>query len=83
MDSGTYTCKVENSVGILEHSSKLVVDGMLPPNIVASPPRDLEAGMGTDIYLPCQAQGQPTPVVVWRKDGLVMGEDVRHRSSFQ
>lgn len=34
----------------------------------------MEVPSGSTIEIPCRADGEPTPVIVWRKDGRIVEE---------
>ncbi|PSN40372.1 Peroxidasin, partial [Blattella germanica] len=89
-DSGLYVCRAQNSVGFKETSAHLLVvngayrdtvqqDGPSPRMVVA--PYDMEAPRGSTIEIPCKAEGNPKPTIVWSKDGETLSLTRRHRIS--
>ncbi|NXJ63832.1 HMCN1 protein, partial [Rostratula benghalensis] len=68
LNSGTYTCIASNIEGKAQKSYVLSVQ--VPPNIVGSEmPSEVSVLLGESIQLVCNANGVPTPVVQWLKDG--------------
>ncbi|CAH2316004.1 hemicentin-2 [Pelobates cultripes] len=73
-DSGHYTCTATNPAGTTSRSMQLFVN--TKPRISVNGSHDLSvpinvvAAMGSEIILPCQVNGNPLPVVSWRKDSL-------------
>ena len=65
-DSGLYECKASN---ILGHDSALTNLGVLDlPRFTINPPAQLDVGKGENISVPCQATGDPQPIITWVKD---------------
>ncbi|XP_014802303.1 PREDICTED: hemicentin-1 [Calidris pugnax] len=74
LDSGTYTCIASNIEGKAQKSYVLSIQ--VPPNIVGSEmPSEVSALLGETIQLVCNANGVPTPVVQWLKDGKTVASD--------
>ncbi|NXU50379.1 HMCN1 protein, partial [Turnix velox] len=68
IDSGTYTCVASNIEGKAQKSYVLSIQ--VPPNIVGSEmPSEVSVLLGESIQLVCNANGVPTPVLQWLKDG--------------
>ncbi|KAK4820389.1 hypothetical protein QYF61_025563 [Mycteria americana] len=68
LDSGTYTCIASNIEGKAQKSYVLSIQ--VPPNIVGSEmPSEVSVLLGESIQLVCNANGVPTPVMQWLKDG--------------
>ncbi|XP_019355735.1 hemicentin-1 isoform X2 [Alligator mississippiensis] len=68
LDSGTYTCVASNVEGKAQKSYILSVQ--VPPNIAGSEmPSDVSVLLGESFQLVCNANGIPTPVLQWLKDG--------------
>ncbi|XP_035291447.1 hemicentin-1 [Anguilla anguilla] len=66
-DSGLYSCVVSNIAG--SNSLSFTVDVLLPP-IIKAGPSVVTVHVNQAAVLPCEAEGTPTPSVIWRKDGL-------------
>ncbi|KAJ7378795.1 Roundabout 1 [Desmophyllum pertusum] len=63
-DDGMYTCVASNILGVMTSSAKLSVQvGAL----ITRKPSSVIVEEGQDVSLVCQATGQPTPTVTWRK----------------
>ncbi|XP_061539337.1 LOW QUALITY PROTEIN: hemicentin-1 [Phycodurus eques] len=68
MDAGDYTCVASNTAGT--SSGKVALDVGDAPKFIQKP-LNLTADIGSNVTLPCQAQGYPDPQVTWsRQDGL-------------
>ncbi|KAG8228351.1 hypothetical protein J437_LFUL006802, partial [Ladona fulva] len=61
---GNYTCVARNQAKESRQSSSLVVS--VPPRWVREP-HDQNVTVGGSVIFECQAEGFPTPTVVWRK----------------
>uniref|UniRef100_A0A673XYP7 Obscurin, cytoskeletal calmodulin and titin-interacting RhoGEF b n=1 Tax=Salmo trutta TaxID=8032 RepID=A0A673XYP7_SALTR len=79
LDSGTYTCRAQNSVGHglsllgLDHSSAALVSH-LPKGVFT---RTCTVTEGKHAKLSCFVTGHPKPHIIWRKDGGNIGEGRR------
>ncbi|OPJ77524.1 hemicentin-1 isoform B [Patagioenas fasciata monilis] len=74
LDSGTYTCIASNVEGKAQKSYVLSIQ--VPPNIVGSEmPTEVSVLLGESIQLVCDADGVPTPVVQWLRDGKPLASD--------
>ncbi|KAJ7376489.1 hypothetical protein OS493_034225 [Desmophyllum pertusum] len=63
-DDGIYTCVASNILGVMTSSAKLSVQvGAL----ITRKPSSVIVEEGQNVSLLCQATGQPTPTVTWRK----------------
>ena len=49
------------------------------PAKIVSEAIDKSVGRGTEVTLTCEAQGSPTPSIVWLKDGRALPSDSRIR----
>ncbi|XP_044528060.1 hemicentin-1 [Gracilinanus agilis] len=79
-DSGTYTCIASNIEGKAQKNYLLSIQ--VPPSIIGSEmPSEVSVLLGENIHLVCNANGIPTPVVQWLKDGkpITSGEIERIR----
>lgn len=65
-DAGVYTCVAKNAGGKKHAEAQLIV--LVPPKIVRSP-EDFAILLGSSITLPCDAEGDPYPSIIWTKDG--------------
>ncbi|XP_030081813.1 Down syndrome cell adhesion molecule-like protein Dscam2 isoform X1 [Drosophila hydei] len=77
--TGNYSCVVRNSAAEVENSQALLVN--VPPRWIVEP-ADANVERNRHIMLHCQAQGVPTPSIVWKKaTGSKSGEyeEVRER----
>ncbi|XP_017957799.1 Down syndrome cell adhesion molecule-like protein Dscam2 isoform X3 [Drosophila navojoa] len=77
--TGNYSCVVRNSAAEVENSQALLVN--VPPRWIVEP-TDANVERNRHIMLHCQAQGVPTPSIVWKKaTGSKSGdyEEVRER----
>lgn len=80
-DSGQYVCRADNTAGEAETTAHVTVlenREKLPPRLLHGP-YDMTAPVGTTVELPCRADGEPKPVIIWRKDGQVVKEDANRR----
>ncbi|CAJ1060969.1 hemicentin-1 [Xyrichtys novacula] len=68
VDAGDYTCLAVNAAGT--SSGKIYLDVGAPPKFIQKP-SDVALDIGSNISLPCSAEGHPVPQVTWRReDGL-------------
>ncbi|XP_016146102.1 hemicentin-1-like [Sinocyclocheilus grahami] len=67
-DAGKYTCVVINSAGSAQ--GYITLDVGSAPQFTRKP-SDLSADIGTNITLPCHAQGHPKPQLSWRREDNV------------
>uniref|UniRef100_A0A8B9I269 Peroxidasin n=1 Tax=Astyanax mexicanus TaxID=7994 RepID=A0A8B9I269_ASTMX len=72
-DQGQYECQAVSPVGTVRAAVQLNIQQRVTP-VFTSAPRDLEVESGTDVQIPCSAQGEPTPVITWNKDGVQVTE---------
>uniref|UniRef100_A0A2K6K1Q6 Hemicentin-2 n=1 Tax=Rhinopithecus bieti TaxID=61621 RepID=A0A2K6K1Q6_RHIBE len=66
-DSGDYSCIARNAAG--STSVAFHVEIHTVPSIRSGPPA-VNVSVNQTALLPCQADGVPTPLVSWRKDGV-------------
>uniref|UniRef100_A0A3P8SNR4 Uncharacterized protein n=1 Tax=Amphiprion percula TaxID=161767 RepID=A0A3P8SNR4_AMPPE len=71
-DSGQYSCVVTNMAG--STSLFFTVEILLPPKIKESG-TVVTVHIGQDAVLPCEVEGDSSPVVMWRKDGFPISPD--------
>uniref|UniRef100_A0A672ZI25 Obscurin, cytoskeletal calmodulin and titin-interacting RhoGEF b n=1 Tax=Sphaeramia orbicularis TaxID=375764 RepID=A0A672ZI25_9TELE len=89
LDSGTYTCRAQNTVGRAHAAAALVVDTQdsrhlaLRASMLAKLPkgvftRTCTVTEGKHAKLSCFVTGHPKPHIIWRKDGANISEGRRH-----
>ncbi|XP_054466068.1 hemicentin-1 [Anoplopoma fimbria] len=70
-DAGIYICTATSPVGYASREIQLSVNTM--PKIVGVSGHDntvkMAAEVGTEVVLPCEAQGSPSPLVIWSRNG--------------
>ncbi|KAM8746417.1 hemicentin-1 isoform 1-T1 [Acanthopagrus schlegelii] len=72
-DAGNYMCVATNDAGVVERSVTLTLQSA--PTIIVEPV-DTVVDAGTTVVLNCQAQGEPTPMVEWSRQGRpLLGND--------
>lgn len=85
-DQGRYRCTVSNPVATVEAEAVLTVlpapGGRNNPLSRRAPyfvrtPESIEVFNGQSVEMPCQAEGNPTPTVLWRKDGHTMRDSAK------
>ncbi|XP_068081375.1 hemicentin-1 isoform X2 [Anabrus simplex] len=67
---GAYECVASNVGGSVSLDTILHV--VESPTFVASSPSEIKARAGENVRLPCDAQGEPRPLITWEKDGLLL-----------
>uniref|UniRef100_A0A4D5R9E2 Peroxidasin n=1 Tax=Scolopendra viridis TaxID=118503 RepID=A0A4D5R9E2_SCOVI len=78
-DEGRYKCRAQNIAGTADAVAVLKVNAKIPPSFLRRP-QNMEVFVGSNVELPCAADGEPTPLIIWRKNGDLMGEDTTHHS---
>ncbi|XP_074526683.1 hemicentin-1 [Halichoeres trimaculatus] len=70
-DAGIYICTATSPVGYASREIQLSVNTM--PKIMGVSGHDntvkMAAEVGTEVVLPCDAQGSPSPLVTWSRNG--------------
>uniref|UniRef100_A0A665WWJ3 Hemicentin 2 n=1 Tax=Echeneis naucrates TaxID=173247 RepID=A0A665WWJ3_ECHNA len=70
-DAGIYICTATSPVGYTSREIQLSVNTM--PKIMGVSGHDntvkMAAEVGTEVVLPCEAQGSPSPLVTWSRNG--------------
>ena len=66
-DTGTFICEASNSLGSATARIQLVVLNL--PRFTQKPGNATFKNHNEDVTLPCSAEGDPPPVISWRKDG--------------
>ncbi|XP_017546292.1 peroxidasin [Pygocentrus nattereri] len=72
-DQGQYECQAVSPVGSVGAAVQLNIQQRVTP-VFTNAPRDMTVESGTDVQIPCSAQGEPTPVITWNKDGVQVTE---------
>uniref|UniRef100_A0A3Q4HTJ7 Hemicentin 1 n=1 Tax=Neolamprologus brichardi TaxID=32507 RepID=A0A3Q4HTJ7_NEOBR len=65
-DAGNYMCVATNDAGVVERSVTLTLHSA--PAIIVEPVETV-ADAGTTAVLNCQAEGEPTPMIEWSRQG--------------
>ncbi|XP_034531212.1 hemicentin-1 [Notolabrus celidotus] len=72
-DAGGYMCVATNDAGVVERSVTLTLQRA--PTIIVEPV-DTVVDAGTTVMLNCQAEGEPTPMMEWSRQGRsLLGND--------
>ncbi|XP_036128071.1 hemicentin-1 [Molossus molossus] len=67
-DSGNYTCIASNMEG--KAQKKYILSIQVPPSVAgAEIPSEVSVLLGENVELVCNANGIPTPVIQWLRDG--------------
>ncbi|XP_053542916.1 hemicentin-1 isoform X1 [Ictalurus punctatus] len=65
-DAGSYVCVATNDAGVVERTVTLTLQSS---PIFTVEPMDTVVDSGSIVVLNCQAQGEPTPVIEWARQG--------------
>uniref|UniRef100_A0A8C7JTX3 Hemicentin 1 n=1 Tax=Oncorhynchus kisutch TaxID=8019 RepID=A0A8C7JTX3_ONCKI len=65
-DAGNYMCVATNDAGVVEKSVTLTLQSS--PSITVEPVETV-VDAGTTVLLNCRAEGEPTPVIEWSRQG--------------
>ncbi|XP_051232997.1 hemicentin-1 isoform X2 [Dicentrarchus labrax] len=72
-DAGNYMCVATNDAGVVERSVTLTLQSA--PTITVEPVETV-VDAGTTVVLNCQADGEPTPMIEWSRQGRpLLGND--------
>ncbi|XP_051803642.1 hemicentin-1 [Acanthochromis polyacanthus] len=72
-DGGNYMCVATNDAGVVERSVTLTLQSA--PSIIVEPVETV-VDAGTTSVLNCQAEGEPTPMIEWSRQGRpLLGND--------
>ena len=66
-DAGIYICKAENILGSATDTAQLMI--VSPLRFKVRPPQEVTPLMGSSVHLPCIAESDLRPTIVWTKDG--------------
>ncbi|KAJ8379625.1 hypothetical protein SKAU_G00004030 [Synaphobranchus kaupii] len=69
-DAGVYVCTATSPVGYASQEMQLSVNTR--PKITGTSGKQqvkMDAEVGSEVILPCEAEGIPTPLVTWSRDG--------------
>ncbi|KAM9212162.1 hemicentin-1 [Dugong dugon] len=73
-DSGNYTCTASNMEGKAQKNYVLSIQ--VPPSVAgAEMPGEVSVLLGQNVELVCNANGIPTPVIQWLRDGKPITSD--------
>ncbi|XP_034265503.1 hemicentin-1 isoform X1 [Pantherophis guttatus] len=75
-DAGTYMCIAQNPAGTALGKIKLKVQ--VPP-VIKPHPREYVVVVDKPVTLLCEAEGYPSPVIAWQKNGQIITESMRQR----
>ncbi|XP_064471157.1 protein turtle-like isoform X2 [Ornithodoros turicata] len=74
-DKGWYECKVFFlNRETIRNGTWIYLDVLAPPHFKAKPEQVIYVKVGESVVLPCEAEGTPTPAIIWYKDGLPLEE---------
>ncbi|XP_034047884.1 protein turtle homolog A [Thalassophryne amazonica] len=79
-DQGWYECRIlllDKPTDERQNGTWTLLSVTAPPTFIKTPPPFMEALVGSHLSLVCVANGNPSPAVLWLKDGSVM-EDVNY-----
>lgn len=74
-DQGLYECRVlflDQSAGEQQNGTWTRLSVTAPPTLTEAPPPVTEVLVGGSLSLTCVANGNPAPVITWRKDDTVL-----------
>ncbi|XP_030647958.1 roundabout homolog 1 [Chanos chanos] len=74
-DGGFYSCQALNIAGSVITKALLEVTDVVsdrPPPVIRQGPENQTVAVDGTVVLNCQATGNPTPTVLWRKDGVIV-----------
>ncbi|CAC5367159.1 Smoothelin,Smoothelin-like protein 1 [Mytilus coruscus] len=82
-DSGKYECIAENTSGKVSVDALIVVKAKQATPEILSPLTDETAVCGKSLTLKCDVNGNPSPMIVWRKDNRIIGNTKDFRQTYQ
>ena len=66
-DEGIYTCTPYNILGSSGQSGEILLVAKEPPRFTSTPQKSLEVEIGRSLNLVCTGEGDPEPIINWRK----------------
>ncbi|XP_069135255.1 uncharacterized protein [Argopecten irradians] len=72
-DSGKYECTAENTAGKVTVDALIVIKAKQGPPVIHHQLTDISVVLGKSVTLQCDVRGSPVPMIMWRKDGQVIG----------
>uniref|UniRef100_A0A8C5CYE6 Peroxidasin n=1 Tax=Gadus morhua TaxID=8049 RepID=A0A8C5CYE6_GADMO len=75
-DGGQYTCFASNNVDTIHAGAHIIVQAV--PQFTVTP-QDQSALEGHTVDFPCQASGNPQPVIAWTRGNSPLPQDRRHQ----
>ncbi|XP_062597248.1 muscle M-line assembly protein unc-89-like isoform X4 [Saccostrea cucullata] len=82
-DSGKYEVVAQNSCGKVSVDCLVVVKAKEGPPAILQALSDTAATCGKSLTLQCQIKGSPIPVILWRKDGRMIGNTSDFKQTYQ
>ncbi|XP_022336573.2 uncharacterized protein LOC111132924 isoform X6 [Crassostrea virginica] len=82
-DSGKYEVVAENSCGKVSVDCLLVVKAKEGPPAILMALSDTVATSGRSLSLQCHIKGSPAPMILWRKDGKMIGNTKDFKQTYQ
>lgn len=68
----TFTVLLLSPLHIIVHSHSSTVVSDRPPPVIRQGPTNLTVAVDGTVVLNCVASGNPTPTILWRKDGVLV-----------
>ncbi|XP_072166432.1 protein turtle homolog A-like [Diadema setosum] len=66
-DEGSYTCTPYNDLGTAGQSTPTTLHVIDPPSFAMEPEPSYQQSVGSSVFMPCSASGNPPPSLTWRK----------------
>ncbi|XP_071508614.1 uncharacterized protein [Diadema antillarum] len=66
-DEGSYTCTPYNDLGTAGQSTPTALRVIDPPSFAMEPEPSYQQSVGSSVFMPCSAEGNPPPSLTWRK----------------
>uniref|UniRef100_A0A8C2WZ41 Roundabout guidance receptor 1 n=1 Tax=Cyclopterus lumpus TaxID=8103 RepID=A0A8C2WZ41_CYCLU len=74
-DMGYYSCQAINTAGSVLTKALLEITDVIsdrPPPVIRQGPTNQTVAVDGTVVLNCMATGNPTPTILWRKDGVLV-----------
>ncbi|XP_039682422.1 roundabout homolog 1 isoform X6 [Perca fluviatilis] len=74
-DMGYYSCQAINTAGSVLTKALLEITDVVsdrPPPVIRQGPTNQSVAVDSTVVLNCVATGNPTPTILWRKDGVLV-----------